>query len=167
MTSTEAIVKRPRGGQRKHPLMADFLRLHEKNAGCWEYPGARQKGGYARYCESRERKWAHRVAFRIAKGEIPAGLHVCHSCDNPPCCRPSHLFAATNEENRADSVAKRRHNYGERNGSSKLAPSQVLAIRADTRSDADIAWGYGVSRSTVSEIQSGKKWRRPMSEQPR
>lgn len=145
--------------RRKYPLMADFLREHEGVPGCWVYPSKRDKDGYAFYKDGEDSKCrAHQEAFRLANGDLPPGLHACHSCDNPPCARPDHLFPGTAKQNQDDAKSKDRHSRGERNGFSKLIESQVRAIRSDTRTQMVIAAEYGIRQTTVSEIKRGNLW---------
>ena len=152
---------RRRGGRQIKPLMADFLRDHEGQPGCWEYPGAQRGGGYAIYIHERRgqnARSAHIVALEFANGPIPAGLNVCHSCDNPPCCKPSHLFAGTDKDNNQDAKTKGRNSRGERNGCSKLIAEQILAIRADGRMGIVVAQQYGITPTSVSRIRLRKAW---------
>jgi hypothetical protein len=76
--------------------------------GCWEWTGARDRDGYG-VKKIDGRQWrVHRLAYMEATGEDPGELHVLHSCDNPPCYRPSHLRLGTNADNVADKVARGR-----------------------------------------------------------
>jgi hypothetical protein len=104
-------------------------------------------------------KRAHIAAYLIANGQLPKGKYVCHTCDNPPCCNPSHLFLGTAKDNYEDSKAKDRHSRGERNGFSKLTADEVRAIRRDRRVQVDIARSYGIRQTTVSEIKRGNLWK--------
>jgi hypothetical protein len=101
----------------------------------------------------------HRVAWEEANGPIPDGKCVLHSCDNPPCCNPEHLFLGSDIDNVVDRDAKGRTARAEKNGSAKLTRERVEAIRADGRLHREIAADYGVDRSTVSQIKRGKIWR--------
>jgi len=86
-------------------------------AGCWVMPGCQRvsKGmrpgapGYVQISYRGARWAAHRIMYRLAFGEIPAGNVIAHRCDNPPCCNPEHLISMTQLENAADMIAKRRN----------------------------------------------------------
>jgi hypothetical protein len=108
------------------------------------------------------------VAFELAFGPISAGFVVCHRCDNPSCCNPSHLFAGTQLENVQDAIHKGRlvphvsKNAGEGNRGAKLNPSQVAYLKALGLKGFDagqLAKWYEVSLSAVYRILQGKQWR--------
>jgi len=120
--------------------------------GCLEWVGAIDKRtGYGTY--GGRGLGAHRVAYEEAKGPIPPGMLVCHTCDNPRCVEPAHLFLGTNYDNTIDCLRKGRHFSG------KLTEEQVRAIRADTRSQTKIAADYGVSTTSIRRLRSGRTWR--------
>ena len=126
---------------------------------CWEWQGPVEPNGYGLSKFERRPERAHRVAFRLASGPVPAGQFVCHRCDNRRCCRPDHLFLGTAAENNADMCLKERQARGETSGAAKLTEVQVKAIRADQRQQECIAAAYGVSRSLVCMIRQRKLWR--------
>lgn len=145
--------------RRKWPTMREFLSARDGQPGCWEYPSRRSGIGYALYKKGGKESPAHREAYRCAKGPLPDWLYVCHTCDNPPCVRPDHLFAGTAKDNQADSRSKDRHARGERNGFSKLSAAQVEAIRSDPRTQVVIAAEYGIRQTTVSELKRMNRWK--------
>ncbi len=101
---------RPKGSKNK---LGDAERFWENIAmipehTCWEWVGTKNQKGYGVGWFNGRLMLAHRYSYEIHLGKIPDGLHACHRCDNPGCCRPSHIFLGTNLDNRRDSQAKGR-----------------------------------------------------------
>lgn len=78
---------------------------------CWEWQGSRtDKNGYGLFSLSSSTMRAHRVAWELWNAEpIPEGMSACHSCDNPPCVNPEHIWLGTSADNNRDRDAKGRH----------------------------------------------------------
>jgi len=125
--------------------------------GCWEYKGGRTGRGYGRFPLGERSRGvaAHRLSAELTMDDWNPSLMVLHSCDNEPCCRPSHLFQGTQLDNRRDSIAKGRGVLGETHGMSRLTEMQVREIR-DRRLRGEkllaLAADYGVSFSTISDV---------------
>jgi len=126
---------------------------------CWEWTKGRVEQGYGRLSVGLGEVRAHRLSFEIAFGPIPEGLMVCHHCDNPPCCNPSHLFVGTNTDNMADMATKGRSLQGTRHHKAKLTDDDVRAIRADCRMQIEIAPAYGVTQGLIGMIKRGEVWK--------
>ena len=94
--------------------------------GCMEFTGCVQANGYARATVQRKTDYAHRHIYRLVNGELPAGMDVCHRCDNRKCINPEHLFLGTRKENMADAVSKGRQAKG-----SKLPHFRVTQFVSD------------------------------------
>lgn len=113
----------------------------------------------------RRTEQAHRLAYERTKGPIPEGVMICHSCDNPPCFNPHHLWPGTGTDNLVDAITKGRRKTlrGSEIGTSKLDPQMVLAIRDDYDSHRftveEIAREYDICASTVCKIGKRKRWR--------
>ena len=137
---------------------------------CWPWGARRDDEGYGqvRTSKPRQTKRAHIVAHEISKG--PAnGMLVCHSCDNPPCCNPSHLWLGSAGDNVRDSYAKGRRaalspicGSGAANGNAKLSEQDVIEIKRMIAAGAfntTIANIFGVSHSSIGNIRSGRTWK--------
>ncbi len=130
---------------------------------CWSWAGARNKNGYGVYgigpaCAAA--RLAHRVAFFLHHGVDPGETGVCHTCDNPPCCNPAHLFLGTQSDNMRDASLKGRTQWP---GPvpRKLTADSVREIRrlaSSGRPLAVIATDFGVSHQMIWKIVRRKAW---------
>ena len=76
---------------------------------CWTYLGAKNEFGYAQTYYRGQRWMVHRLMYSLLVGPIPTGADLCHTCDNPACVNPDHLWPGTRQENMIDCVEKGRH----------------------------------------------------------
>lgn len=135
----------------------------DKSAGddtCWPWTAAKLPNGYgAAWREGRSQK-AHRVAWELTFGSIPAGSLICHHCDNRLCCNPSHLYAGSHWDNTQDMVRRGRHN---RDGKAHLTPSQVLEIRRRHALGGvtlqQLGDEFGVTDVCIHFVVTRKTWR--------
>lgn len=130
---------------------------------CWPWLGGFWWNGYARIRWKGKGRRAHVVIWSEENGRDPLpGMLIRHSCDNPPCCNPAHLLEGTQADNMADMVARGRSTGGERNPSAKLTADDVRTIRILIELGMDnleIAGIFGVTRPTITRIETGKAWR--------
>lgn len=154
----------------------------DKTGECWLWVGKRTKAGYGVLSVRGQEQYTHRLAWEFTNGLIPEGMDVLHHCDNPPCGRPAHLFPGTAVDNSRDMYAKGRgtppphytgdaHPFrrrpelvrrGERHPKVKLTEEDVLRIRKEHAQGASyeqLASRYGVDKSNIGYIVSGKTWR--------
>lgn len=75
---------------------------------CWEWEASRNPWGYGQFRIGSKIFTTSRVAFALVKQREPGDLLVCHSCDNPSCCNPAHLWLGTDADNNRDRSEKGR-----------------------------------------------------------
>lgn len=147
------------------PVVERFWSKVDTSGDCWVWTGTLLSTGYGViHLTSTQPVGAHRFSYELAYGPISKGLCVCHTCDNPPCVRPDHLFLGTHTENMRDKMAKGRHHYmrGERVNGAKLTEDQVIEIRrriVHGEPRHDLANEYGVSKATIVDVCSGRSWK--------
>jgi hypothetical protein len=81
--------------------------------GCLEFTGCVNEKGYGLFSVKNRSRLAHRVSWSLLRGDIPAGMALLHSCDNPRCVNIDHLSIGTRAENNADMIRKGRMRAGE------------------------------------------------------
>jgi hypothetical protein len=138
----------------------------EALSGCWLWTGAVKELGYGVIGLGTRQQGvakAHRVAWELHNGPIPAGMNVLHYCDMPGCVNPNHLFLGTLSDNAKDCVAKGRNfvpdNRGERASWGKLKLEDVAEIKTRKMTGRAYAEKFGVSKSAVFQIWRGINWR--------
>lgn len=126
--------------------------------GCVLWLGYRLPGGYGRISvggKSGRLLIASRVAWELAHGPIPVGACVLHKCDEASCVNAEHLYLGSHYENVMDSVRRNRRKL-------KLTEADIPRIRLmlnSGRLHESIAEEFGVSRSLISQIRAGVRWR--------
>lgn len=131
---------------------------------CWEWQGNHHPYGRL-FVRDGHHIQASQFSWELHnKQEVPNGILVCHSCDNPPCVNPKHLFLGTYFDNMQDKIRKGRDRYspaiGERNGKHKLSDKEILDIRskyANGASCIELAKAYGIHRVHITRIVFGKR----------
>lgn len=135
-----------------------FSRFVKTDSGCWQWTAHADKNGYGILPGDKGAIRAHRLSYELHKGEIPKKMMVCHTCDNPGCVNPDHLFIGTAKDNAQDALKKGRHYIGEKNGRSKLTREQVNFILNCKLNGQQLAEKFGVTRATINRIRRMEGW---------
>lgn len=157
-------------GLRKHGVdQSDIDRVWakaDKSGGpdaCWIWTANRYKNGYGAVSWKGKARPVTRVVWEITHG-LPLPEVVCHSCDNPSCVNPSHLFAGTQKDNVDDMWGKGRGVTGERHHQSRLTEDAVRDIRRNCvpgspdKGLASFARKYGVCGATIESVWHRRTW---------
>lgn len=147
-------------GSNKSSIYTRFItKVAFAGSDCWYWYGAMHKLGYGIMPALGESK-AHRVSWRLHKGDIPDGMFVLHKCDVRNCVNPDHLFLGTQTDNMRDMVNKDRHckikHRGEENCRSKLTNMEAQSIREEFAAggiiQAELSRKYNLSPMTISRL---------------
>ena len=149
-------------------LALKFYQFVEKSGSCWIWKGSKIIGkfGYGIFWFKGKHYYAHRISFAIDKKIDPGPKLVLHSCDNPICVNPSHLFLGTDYDNIHDCMKKGRLNHanqtGEKNNNSKLTEDIVTRVKNRWKNGGvlqkDLALIFHVSRATICMVLKGNRW---------
>lgn len=129
---------------------------------CWNWTGYRTAKGYGVFAPAKKvQHRAHRFAFLVYHGREP-GAMVLHNCDNPSCVNPRHLMDGDHGENMRQMAERRRAAREERHHKAKLDRWEAIAITMLNRGSGytcdELAAIFGVSKSTVISVASGRLW---------
>lgn len=105
---------------------ARFWTKVKPSRGCWEWAGVKNANGYGVFCNKGDRL-SHRISYSLLKGPVEKNLELCHTCDNPSCVNPNHLFKGTHQDNMRDMKLKARNR--KKNSRSKY---YGVSYRSDT-----------------------------------
>jgi hypothetical protein len=144
-----------------HPLVAP-----EPTSGCWLWFGHCTSGGYGHVRRPGGKHiLTHRLSWELEGRTLPAGMILCHKCNNRACCNPDHLYAGTHKDNMADAVRAgtlQRRFKGMKHPMRKLTELDVLTLRALPSRSASVLRGYarayGVSLDCVKDAVRGRTW---------
>ena len=130
---------------------------------CVIWPFGKERSGYGKVHHEGRDQLAHRVALLLCEGPPPdARMHVAHDpvvCSSPSCINPAHLRYAMAKENCADKRVSGTLAEGSKVGTARINLSEAKAILKAPGSYSEIAERFGVSRSTVGDIKTGKTWK--------
>src|SRR6185295_18073347 len=134
--------------------------------GCLEWLGARCDGGYGMLRWKGKAARVHRLSYESINGKIPAGMFVCHHCDNRGCFNPEHLFLGTANDNNQDMILKSRGRFlgfpslkGAYHPASRVGELSVQRIKIDVLTQRQIGEAIDTSHSSVGAILRGKSWK--------
>lgn len=154
---------------RKTPEQRFWKYVEKKGSDeCWNWVGSKNKKEYGLlYVQigvKGKMVLSHRFSYKLHKGKIPEGVLVCHSCDNPACVNPAHLWIGTNRENLQDRNKKGRVASGEKNGRAKLTFEKVAKIREmyaeGEYTHKKLGEIFRVSQASIFYVVHNKKWKK-------
>jgi len=125
---------------------------------CILWPYGKSSTGYGAVMVGKKRANAHRHICELAHGPAPEEHQACHRCGNRACLNPRHLHWGTQSENEIEKALHGRDMRGEKSHLSRLTTADIMDIRQSSDSAAVIGKRYGLSRSYVKDIRTGRRW---------
>jgi len=125
----------------------------DKTGSCWNWTAYKLKDGYGQFGYNGFLWRSNRFSYLIHFGD-PGQKLVCHTCDNPSCVKPDHLFLGTIQDNCDDKILKDRDAKGITNGMSKFTEQEVLSIRQEVKNTTQraLAKKYNVHPCTIRYV---------------
>lgn len=122
---------------------------------CWIWTAAKDRRGYGQFNSKLDGRWrAHRLSYTLFCSPIPDGHSVCHSCDNPSCVNPAHLWTGTHSDNMRDMVKKGRAKIPNMK-LTKDSAENIKVIMSNSIKFKDIESKFGITRHEVRNIRRG------------
>lgn len=133
-------------------MIQNFWKKVIKSDGCWKWTAAKNESGYGMFGIGKKKlDRAHRISWKLLRGDIPKGLFVLHKCDNPECSNPEHLFLGTNLDNVRDMISKGRNSKPPpMGGHNKLDLSKEIIDLMGTMPDYKIAEKYNLCKTVIA-----------------
>lgn len=120
---------------------------------CWIWQGPTPR--YGRFYDGDNNVTAHRYSYRLHKGEIPDGVHVCHDCDVKVCVNPHHLYLGDVRQNVTDAIVR-----GEKDGKLTYEDAEEIRERYENGDiyQRELAEEYNVGQDHISRIVNREQW---------
>lgn len=138
-------------------------KVKKHKSGCWVWTACTIRGYGAMHLRLDEHPRqirmvpAHQISWFLYTGKWTK-KNILHTCDNPPCVRPSHLYEGTNLDNVRDRDTRGRTRKGERHAYAVLTIAKVRVIRLSYLPDNIWAKKFGVSKAAIGKARRGESW---------